>query len=701
MMPKRELPSFDLSEEKEEGVKRLKSYVATETIDLDQALSSAVTDSGSFDVGMINIQEFTKLFQAIPIPLFLADKTGTVVFMNDSCAKVSDEYMTFKGRPFTDLFARQAVRKGIRAAMAEVFHTRRVRRARALISVRNRAVWGRIHLRPLRMGYERYLLILVEDLTPERTQLLLTIRHQQSLRNEIAQRTRAEDAIRRSELKYRILFDNAPIGIASVNQDGKILFVNPKACEIVGCTEEDLASKTFISFVHEEDRHLLLQKKDDGELANSNGDGCVCRMTAKDASMKWVEMKSVEIDWNGIPATLKFMQDVTRRRKMEEEFVKIQKLESLGLLAGGIAHDFNNILTAILGNISLGKTSLSQLEQAVSRLSDAERACVRAQGLTQQLLTFSKGGAPIKQASSLDSIIEESCRFAVQGSNVGCDIHIPQALWPAEVDPAQISQVMQNMVINAAQAMPDGGAVVVTAENAKVSRNDGLPVTPGDYVRITVEDHGSGIPEDVLPHIFDPYFTTKSRGSGLGLATAYSIVKSHSGAITVDSVKGRGSIFSVYLPATHRKPLTPPRGNEIPTPGKGKVLVMDDEQAVRDLLKEALSRLGYQVQVARDGEEALALYSSDKDSSDPFDTVILDLTVPGGMGGKETALRIRGQDSKINLIVSSGYSNDPVMANYKEYGINAVVPKPYTLAELSQALSTVNGNGSHAASGRA
>jgi PAS domain S-box-containing protein len=253
------------------------------------------------------------------------------------------------------------------------------------------------------------------------------------------------------------LFDNAPIGIASVDKDGKILFVNPKACEIIGCTEEDLASKTFISFVHEEDRHLLLQDKEDVELANSNGDGCVCRMTAKDASIKWVEMKSVEIDWNGVPATLKFMQDVTRRRKMEEEFVKIQKLESLGLLAGGIAHDFNNILTAILGNISLGKTSLSQLEQAVSRLSDAERACVRAQGLTQQLLTFSRGGAPIKQASSLDSIIEESCRFAVQGSNVSCNTRFPRALWPAEVDPAQISQVMQNMVINAAQAMPAGG----------------------------------------------------------------------------------------------------------------------------------------------------------------------------------------------------------------------------------------------------
>jgi CheY-like chemotaxis protein len=243
--------------------------------------------------------------------------------------------------------------------------------------------------------------------------------------------------------------------------------------------------------------------------------------------------------------------------------------------------------------------------------------------------------------------------------------------------------------------------IVVTAENVKVSRDGGVPVAPGDYVRITVEDHGSGIPEDLLPHIFDPYFTTKNRGSGLGLATAYSIVKSHSGAITVDSVKGRGSLFAVYLPATHRKPLTPPRGNEVPTPGKGKVLVMDDEEAVREVLKEALTRLGYQVQVARDGEEALALYSSDKESSNPFDTVILDLTVPGGMGGKEAALRIRGQDSQIKLIVSSGYSNDPVMANYKDYGINAVVPKPYTLAELSYALSTCNGNHSRAALGQA
>lgn len=691
--PQTNLPTFDFDEEGESADTGLTGDVSTETIDLDQALlEGGSAESGSFNVGLLNMQEFTKLFQAIPVPVFLVDKTGSIAFLTDSCSKISNNYKSFKGEPFVDLFMQLTARKAIQTTMAEVFHTRRARKVNAVMAIENRALWGRIHLRPLRMGYTRYLLILVEDLTAERAQLILTKRHQQSLQNEIAQRKKAQEAIRQSEFKYRSLCDNAPIGIACVGEEGEILFVNPKASEILGRAEGDLVGQVFASFVHEEDRHALSGGNGKSVPTNSHPDGYVCRITSNQSVARWVEVKSVDIEWNGLPATLKFMQDVTNKRKLEEEFARIQKLESMGLLAGGIAHDFNNILTAILGNISLGKTTLKAIEEASSRLSAAERACERAQGLTQQLLTFSRGGAPLKRPSALGVIIEESSHFALQGSKVGCDVSFPDDLWPAEVDSAQISQVIQNLVINAVQAMPEGGTVRVRAENAHRSEPDGLPLEPGNYVRITVQDFGQGIADDILPHIFDPFFTTKTRGSGLGLATAHSIIRNHGGAISVDTHKSSGTLFSVYLPATRKKPAVDARHDETPTPGRGKVLVMDDEDSVRDLLTAALIKLGYQVEVSRHGEEALALHEAALGSSEPFDTVILDLTVPGGMGGKEAALKIRQRDPQVQLIVSSGYSNDPVMADYQEFGIDSVMPKPYSLATLSRTLNTHNGN---------
>jgi len=695
-MRERALPDFDLVEEPVPVGMDFTDDVPTETIDLDQALEDGLGESGSYNVGLLNMQEFTKLFQAIPVPVFLVDKKGSIAFLTDSCSKISTNYKSFKGRPFLDLFSQVSARRGIQTTMAEVFHTRRARTVNAVVAAENRALWGRIHLRPLRMGYARYLLVLVEDLTAERTQLILTKRHQQSLQNEIAQRKKAEEAIRQRELNYRILFENAPVGIASVGKDGKILFVNPKASGIMGFADADLEGRSFVSFVHEDDQHLLCEGKPDPSSGDLQPDGCLCRMISKQAVIRWVELKSVDIDWNGTPATLKFMQDVTNKRRLEEEFVRVQKLESMGLLAGGIAHDFNNVLTAILGNVSLSKSLLKGLEEVVSRLTESERGCERARGLTQQLLTFSKGGAPLKRPSALCGVIEESSRFALQGSAVRCDIRFQDDLWPAEVDGAQIGQVIQNLVINAAQAMPDGGTVTVKAENLHRSEPDGLPLGPGDYVKIAVRDHGCGIDDETLPHIFDPFFTTKHRGSGLGLATAHSIVRNHGGTITAETEQGCGSLFSVYLPATCKKPLSDPACDETPRPGRGKVLVMDDEEPVRDLLTVALTHLGYEVAVSSHGEEALALHASALSSDEPFDSIILDLTVPGGMGGKEAAAQIRRKDPQVRLIVSSGYSNDPVMAHYQSFGINSVVPKPYSLAALSLALVHRNGDGHQA-----
>ncbi len=359
--------------------------------------------------------------------------------------------------------------------------------------------------------------------------------------------------------------------------------------------------------------------------------------------------------------------------------------------AGGIAHDFNNILTAILGNLSLAKSESHPEDRIFGRLDDAEKACLRAKGLTLQLLTFSKGGAPIRKTTSLPEIIRDSCEFALRGSDVLSEFSLKEDLWTAEVDAGQISQVISNLVINANQAMPQGGILRVQGENVVIRKDDGLPLPEGEYIKISLTDQGVGISPDHLPKIFDPYFTTKQKGSGLGLATTYSIVKNHGGLITVTSEEEIGTTFRIYLPASEKA-----KGEQRETErdleaGSGNILVMDDEEQIRHLTGEMLRMLGYRVEVAKDGTEAIELYQQAKSSSRPFDIVILDLTVAGGMGGRQAMQRLTEIDPDIKAIVSSGYSNDPVMADYSKYGFAGVVPKPYDMKEIARTLKRVIG----------
>jgi signal transduction histidine kinase/CheY-like chemotaxis protein len=371
------------------------------------------------------------------------------------------------------------------------------------------------------------------------------------------------------------------------------------------------------------------------------------------------------------------------------EMLRTQKLESLGVLAGGIAHDFNNILTAIMGNISLIKMGVSPGEKIFARLSAAEKASMRAVDLTQQLLTFSKGGAPVKKTTSVSDLIRDSASFALRGSNVNCEFRFPEEVLPAEVDEGQISQVINNLVINANQAMPEGGTIKISAEIISPGEEQRTSLPDENYVMITIEDHGTGISKEHLNNIFDPFFTTKQKGSGLGLAVSYSIIKNHDGCIDVESELGKGTVFRIYLPSSQKQISSRNEEEDEPIEGKGNILVMDDEEIVRVAIGEMLEDLGYTVTFARDGAEAITLYKRAKESGPSFDVVIMDLTVPGGMGGKEAVKELSAEDPEVKVIVSSGYSQNPVMSDYRKYGFVGVITKPYRIRQLSEEVDRV------------
>ncbi|MEW6720399.1 MAG: ATP-binding protein [Thermodesulfobacteriota bacterium] len=380
-------------------------------------------------------------------------------------------------------------------------------------------------------------------------------------------------------------------------------------------------------------------------------------------------------------------RDVTEKSRMEEEVLRGRKLESLGILAGGIAHDFNNLLTGVLGNVSLAKDMMPRGRRERMRLEEAEKAALKAKELANRLLAFSKGGNPDRRRIPAAEVVRDAARLAVGGTNVRCEFRAQDGLWEMFADPGQIEQVIGNLVINAVQAMPAGGTVRVEMENAPVREGEILHVKEGKYVKVEVTDEGGGIPAEILPRIFDPYFTTKEKGNGLGLANCYTIMKGHGGNIFADSPPGRGATFRLYVPSTGRAPQeAAPAAEPAALPGKGRVLLMDDEDTVRDVAGEMLERLGYAPRFARTGEEAIEMYAREAGGPGAFDLVILDLTVPGGMGGMEASRRLLEDFPDARIIVSSGRVNDPAMLSPGMHGLAGAAAKPYRLEELSRVL---------------
>jgi len=389
-------------------------------------------------------------------------------------------------------------------------------------------------------------------------------------------------------------------------------------------------------------------------------------------------------------------KELSERRVTEEELLKAKKLESIAALSGGIAHDYNNLLTSIMGNISLAQTYLEHDDKIYGLLNEAHRASMLAKDLTRKLITFSRGGAPIKKTVPILPLVKRATEFSLSGSNIKCEFHIPDELWHVEIDETQIGQAIYNLVMNAREAMRDGGTIRVAAENANIT--DGAPtLKEGRYVKISFKDEGIGIPKKYLKNIFDPYFSTKEmgtqKGMGLGLSICHSIIKGHSGDVDVGSQKGAGATFNIYLPASHGKASKEkPEKSQIkatPVIGKGRILVMDDEKMIRHLAGEILSYLGYEVSFSKDGAKAIEIYKDAMGSGEPFDAVILDLTVRGGMGGKEAIRKLMEIDPHVTGIVSSGYSDDSVMTDFEKYGFKGVVAKPYSVNEVSMVLDEV------------
>lgn len=506
---------------------------------------------------------------------------------------------------------------------------------------------------------------------------------------------RAQESFSRELELAQMMLHSIHEGVIVTNQEGEVERMNGVAEKLTGWGQEEALAKPLWEVFH------ILHSKTRKSFSNP------VKRIMKTGEEVTLAADTLLISRNGtermigahgapvrdpvgrvIGAVIVF-RDKTGKREVEEELIKTEKLESIGVLAGGIAHDFNNILTAIMGNISLALLHRGEEEMAFAKIEEARKACLRARELTMQFLTFSRGGAPVRQVQSIDTILHESVGFALTGSRIRCDYSIPEDIFAVEVDRGQLSQVIQNLVFNADHAMPVGGVIKVKAKNVKVGDQDSLPLSPGEYVKLSVEDTGCGIPQKNLKKIFDPYFTTKNKGNGLGLSTSYFIIKNHMGHIDVESTVGVGSTFNIYLPAALNAIFAPGEDEIQLAAGKGKILIMDDEEGIRDVLKELLEHIGYTSRHAWDGAEAVEMYVEAMEDGQPFDVIILDLTIPGGMGGKETMKKMLELDPGVLGIVSSGYSNDPVMANYRNYGFKGIVPKPYRIEELSQVLHEV------------
>ena len=490
--------------------------------------------------------------------------------------------------------------------------------------------------------------------------------------------------------KYTDLYDFAPVGYLTLDREGIIREANLAGASLLGIARSALINGRFGHFVSAAGRPafgVFLQKVFESKVRQS------CDVALHVEARPPLEVELEAIAFESGQACRVAVTDITARKRAEADRLILDKLESTGILAAGIAHDFNNLLTVILLHLELAQTQTPLGKKLAQHLEEAKETCLLASSLTTQLLTFAKGGAPIRKATILSGVIQESARLAMSGSKVGCEFSLAEDLWMAEVDAGQIGQVIRGMVLNAREAMPQGGVVYVRAENVILSAQEEPSLPAGEYVRVSIADQGTGIAKDVLPKIFDPYFSTKHRGDqkgmGLGLTICHAVVQKHGGAIAVKSEVGHGTTFDICLPAARKLSA----GEKAPMPPSeprhGRVLVMDDEEGVREVLGQTLEEMGHSAEMAEDGLKAIGIYEKAQSLGRPFDVVLLDLTIREGMGGQEAIQALLEIDPDVKAIAMSGYIDSPVILEPGRHGFKAALEKPFDAGKLQEILSRV------------
>jgi PAS domain S-box-containing protein len=518
--------------------------------------------------------------------------------------------------------------------------------------------------------------------------------HQVELELQNEELRRIQEELVETRDQYVDLYDFAPVGYLTVDDKNRIVETNLTMADLLGEERKSLHGQPFSHFIFHEDQDIFY-KHFRALVTSTNRRGCELRVQRRDGELFWAKLECVskeKSDRSGFRIRIA-LHDISEAKYLETEIINAKKLEATALFAGGIAHDFNNLLAVIHGNLEMALDEMPADQPVAKKLRDAIKAALSAADLTRKFLTFSSGGEPFKKTVSVEALLAETMGLALAGSNVDFECHIPDGLWPVEVDFAQMAQAIGNVLANAREAMPLGGMVRLRAKNIDPAPGKQSKIPGGQeakLVRITIEDSGVGIPKNVLSQVFDPYFSSKKmgreKGLGLGLALTFSILKKHGGSIDIASRQNVGTKVSIQLPA-YDKEIVAPKAKPLKTPLRDKkILVMDDEELLRKITRDMLERLGYEAAVACDGEEAIQLFSKAKEAGSPFGLVILDLTIKGGMGGKETIERLKVLDPDIKAIVASGYSSDPVLTNFQEYGFVDALQKPYQLRDLEKAL---------------
>ncbi len=512
--------------------------------------------------------------------------------------------------------------------------------------------------------------------------------HQIELEMQNEELSEARDKMEAMLQKYTDLYDFAPVGYLTLDPVGEILESNLAAASLLGLARSALVHRRFGLFVSDLSAFGAFLAN---VFASKVRQRCEVTLKIEGRSPLAVELEGIVFE-SGQACRLT-LTDVTERKRAEADRLILNKLESTGILAGGIAHDFNNLLTVVLLNLELAQMLNLPNAELAQYHEDAKKSALKTKSLTAQLLTFAEGGTPIRRPMLLSGLIQESVRLALSGSKVRCEFSLAGDLWPAEVDEAQMGQVIRGIALNAREAMPQGGVLSVRAENVVLKASEHLLLDAGNYVRVSLADQGIGIPKDVLSKIYDPYFSTKQRGDrkgmGLGLTICHSIIQKHEGAITVESEVGVGTTFDIYLPAARKlsgEVNAPPPAR---VPQHGRVLVMDDEAGVREVVGRTLSRMGHEVTLAQDGRVAIHEYKSAKLLGRRFDVVILDLTIREGMDGRTTLLELLKLDPRVKAIAMSGYALDPVMLEPERHGFKGVLRKPFEIEKLHENLSRV------------